>query len=327
MPRPLVSTLLTASLLTLTSASAVNFNIGYQKGGLPALLKARGILDAAKAQGITFTWSLFTAGPPLLEATSAGAVDFGGVGDAPGVFALAGGADLKYVAVTQSHSDKGEAILVPPGSSIKTVADLKGKRIGVARGSSAHYFLYNALKAAGLKLSDVQVVPLLPPDARPAFEGGNIDAWAIWDPYLTVALQGTQARVLRDHTGLPLSNGYYLTNSRVLKDPEKKRALQYLLNALYDTAGWANHNEAAVVDQLSADLGIPKSVLSVTVKKSLPFNIRSFTALDNRPLQQLGNAFADIGVLPSAPKLGTNTYASLPKFQGLDALKVSGGNK
>ncbi len=313
-PRTSLHALALSALALLGGAGAVTFNIGYQKGGLPNLLRARGTLDAAKAQGITFTWTLFTAGPPLLEAANAGAVDFGSVGDAPGVFALAGGADLKYVAVSEGRSDTSEAIVVSGTSTLRSVRDLRGKRIGVARGSSAHYFLYNALKAAGLSFKDVTVVPLLPPDARPAFESGSIDAWAVWDPYLTVALQGTNARVLRDHRGLPRSSSYYLASSRALQDPEKKRALAVLLAALQDTASWANKNQKAVIQQFSSELGIPQDVLAVTVPKSLPFNIRPFRASDTRALQGLADAFLEVGVLPRAPKFGAGQYVTLPDF-------------
>ena len=310
-----VSALNSAALLA-SSAQAVTFTIGYQKGGLPALLKARGTLDQARAQGIDFQWALFTAGPPLLEAANAGAVDFGAVGDAPGVFALAGGADLKYVATSEGRNPTTEAIIVPGTSAIRTLKDLKGKRVGVARGSSAHYFLSRALASAGLTLKDVTLVPLLPPDARPAFETGSIDAWAIWDPFLTTALQGSTARVLQDHSGLYLGKSFYLAPTRVVNDAAKKKALQYLLDALAETAAWANTHQAAVIDELHADLGLPLSVLNVTVPKGLPYNIRPFRAGDTQGLQGLADAFYAEGVLPKAVKLSTATYVSLPTFIG-----------
>ncbi|SMB80530.1 aliphatic sulfonate ABC transporter substrate-binding protein [Deinococcus hopiensis] len=315
MTKTLRPALLLTTLALATSAHAVTFTIGYQKGGIPNILKARGTLDAYAKQGINFKWVLFTAGLPLLEAANAGAVDFGGVGNAPGVFALAGGADLKYVAVTENRSDAGEAIIIPKGSALKTVADLKGKRIGVFRGSSAHFFLYNALKQAGLGFKDVTIVPLAPPDARPAFESGTIDAWTIWDPYLTTALQGTGARVLRDHKGLGQGDSYYLSPSAVLKDPEKKKALQILLAELERTSTWANANKNAVITQFSDELGIPKSVLEVTVPKSVPFNIRPFRASDLKPLTALANAFTEVGVLPGKVSLSAQSYVALPAFK------------
>ena len=306
-----------AALLALTLASAaqaVTFTIGYQKGGIPNILKARGTLDKYAAQGIDFKWALFTAGPPLLEAANAGAVDFGGVGNAPGVFALVGGADLKFVGVSTTSSDSTEAVIVPKNSSIRAIQDLRGKRVAVARGSSAHFFLYNVLKKAGLSFKDVTLVPLLPPDARPAFESGSIDAWSIWDPYLTTALQGS-GRVLQDHTGLLRGDSYYLAPSGVLQNTEKKKALQVLLAELQNTAEWANKNQAAVISQFSDELGIEKSVLEVTVPKAVPFNIRPFRAADTRPLQALADAFVGEGVLPRAFKLSAQNYATLPNFK------------
>ncbi|UBV44932.1 aliphatic sulfonate ABC transporter substrate-binding protein (plasmid) [Deinococcus taeanensis] len=312
MKRTLILTTLTLSALN--AANAVTFTIGYQKGGIPNILKARGTLDRYAAQGITFRWVLFTAGPPLLEAANAGAVDFGSVGNAPGVFALAGGADLKYVGVSVNTADTTEAVIVPNTSTIQKVGDLKGKRIGVARGSSAHAFLFSVLQSAGLSFKDVTLVPLLPPDARPAFENGSIDAWVIWDPFLTTALQGTGARVLRDHTGLGRGDGYHLVPSAVLKDAEKKRALQILLAELESTANWANVNRATVISQLSDELGIPKSVLAITIPKSR-FNIRPFRASDTRALQSLSVAFREAGVLPRNVVFGPQTYVTLPAFR------------
>ncbi|WP_019012378.1 aliphatic sulfonate ABC transporter substrate-binding protein [Deinococcus aquatilis] len=309
---------LSASLLALTlssAAQAVTFTIGYQKGGIPNILKARGTLDRYAAQGIDFKWVLFTAGPPLLEAANAGAVDFGSVGNAPGAFALAGGADLKYVGVSVNRSDTTEAVLVPKGSALQQVSDLKGKRIGVARGSSAHAFLYTVLKSAGLTFKDVTVVPLLPPDARPAFESGSIDAWAVWDPFLTTAVQATGARILRDHKGLGRGDSYHLVPSAVLINPEKKRALQVLLAELENAALWANKNQGTVISQFSDELGIPKSVLEVTVPKSVPFNIRPFRAADLKPLQSLSTAFREAGVLPKDVAFGPQYYVTLPAFR------------
>jgi sulfonate transport system substrate-binding protein len=298
--------------------TGVTFNIGYQKGGLPAFLKGNETLEKYKRQGINFSWTLFTSGPPLLEAMNAGAVDFGSVGDAPGVFAVAGGADLRFVAVSENKNpaaDTSEALIVPVNSPARSVADLKGKKIALARGSSAHYFTYNALKEAGLNITkDVQVVALQPPDARPALESGAVDAWAIWEPYLSITLAGGKVRVLRDHKGLGRGNGYHLTSGAVLKSPGKLRALQTLLRELDATSAWANRNLPKVVDVLNAELGIPKEILNQTVPKGVPYNIREFRAGDLKPLQKLADAFFEVNVLPKALTLTREHYAALPAF-------------
>jgi sulfonate transport system substrate-binding protein len=299
-------------------SATVTFNIGYQKGGLPAFLKGNDTLEKYRKQGVIFTWTLFTSGPPLLEALNAGAVDFGSVGDAPGVFALSGGASLKYVAVSESKNpaaDSSEAVIVPVTSSIRTVADLKGKRIALARGSSAHYFTYNALREAGLNITkDVDVVALQPPDARPALESGAVDAWAIWEPYLSIAMAGGKVRVLRDHKGLGRGNGYHLSNANVIRDPAKLRALQILLRELDQTSRWANTNVPKVIDVLNAELGIPKEILAVTVPKGVPYNIREFRAGDLQPLQRLADAFFEVKILPRQLTLQKNHYVALPVF-------------
>lgn len=87
-----------------------------------------------------------------------------------------------------------EAILVPKGSSIQSVKELKGKKVALNKGSNVHYLLVRALEDAGLKYSDIQPVYLPPADARAAFERGSVDAWVIWDPYQAAAEKQLQAR-------------------------------------------------------------------------------------------------------------------------------------
>lgn len=181
----------------------VTFTIGYQKGSLTALLKARGTLERAKAQGITYNWVLFTSGPPLLEALNAGAVDFGSVGDTPGVFALAGGADLKFVAVSESKNEAAntsEALIVKADSPIKTVADLKGKKIGVtAPGSSTNVMVNFVLAKAGLKPSDVSIIGVgAASGAVAAMRSGQIDAISNLDPVITLLQRSGDLRIVTD---------------------------------------------------------------------------------------------------------------------------------
>ncbi|KDZ81093.1 putative aliphatic sulfonates-binding protein [Escherichia coli 3-105-05_S1_C2] len=93
---------------------------------------------------------------------------------------------------------KAEVILVAENSPIKTVADLKGHKVAFQKGSSSHNLLLRALRQAGLKFTDIQPTYLTPADARAAFQQGNVDAWAIWDPYYSAALLQGGVRVLKD---------------------------------------------------------------------------------------------------------------------------------
>ena len=121
--------------------------IGYQKYGKLVLLKGKGSLEEKlKAVGYKVAWTEFPSGPPLLEALNVGAIDFGNTGEAPPIFAQAAGAPLQYVAY-EPPAPKGEAILVPKDSPLKSVADLKGKKIALNKGSNVHYLLVKAFRA------------------------------------------------------------------------------------------------------------------------------------------------------------------------------------
>ncbi|WP_437942845.1 aliphatic sulfonate ABC transporter substrate-binding protein [Sorangium sp. So ce341] len=164
--------------------------------------------QALEAKNARAEWIEFPAGPPLLEAMRAGAVDVGHVGETPPVFAQAGGVPFVYVA-TDPPAPKAEAIVVPKDSPITSVAGLKGKRVAVNRGSNVHYLLVRAVESAGLTLDDLQVSFLAPADARSAFESGKVDAWVIWDPFLAAAeLAG--ARVLQSGEGLVDNHLFYV---------------------------------------------------------------------------------------------------------------------
>ena len=162
------------------------------------------------ARQIEIKWVEFTSGPPLLEAMSVGSVDFGAVGDSPPVFAQAAGANIVYVA--GSPITNGQGILVPPTSPIRTIADLKGKRVGFTKGSSAHNIVIATLEKAGLTYADITPVYLSPPDAGPAFANGSIDAWAIWDPYFAIGETKQNGRILVNAREVAKTNSFYIAN-------------------------------------------------------------------------------------------------------------------
>ena len=187
-------------IAAMSAASAQNadnvLRIGYQKYGTLVLLKARGSLEKRLAPlHIEVKWTEFPAGPQLLEGLNVGAIDFGTVGEAPPIFAQAAGADLIYVG-NEPAASAAEAILVPKDSPIKTVAELKGKKVALNKGSNVHFLLVKLLEKAGVQYRDIDAVFLTPADARAAFERGSVDAWAIWEPFLAAAQMQTGARIL-----------------------------------------------------------------------------------------------------------------------------------
>jgi len=259
-----------ATLLGTTTAWAQNkaprvLRIGHQKGWL-SILKGRGTLEKRLAPlGVSVTWTEFNAGPVQLEALNVGSIDFGDVGEAPPIFAQAAGAPLVYAGATVPRP-RLEAIIVPKDSPIKTVADLKGKRVAYNKGSNVQYFLVKLLQKNGLQYSDVQSIFLPPADARAAFEKGAIDAWIIWDPFLAAAQKTLDARLLADASGVVNNRGYYFTsrefathNTDVLKIAIEE------INAI-DT--WARKNQKAAAAELSAVLGLNKEITELYLSRA-----------------------------------------------------------
>lgn len=234
------------------------FRIGHQKGWL-SILKGRGTLEKRLAPlGVKVSWTEFTAGPVQLEALNVGSIDFGDVGEAPPIFAQAAGAPLVYAGTTVPRPHN-EAVLLPKGSPVKTVTELKGKKVALNKGSNVHYFLVKLLEKHGLKYSDVQVVFLPPADARAAFERGAVDAWVIWDPFLSAAIKTLEARVLADAQGVANNRSYYFTS----RDFAAKNTdvLKIALEEVAAIDAWAAKNKADAAAELSKVLGLERSIV------------------------------------------------------------------
>jgi sulfonate transport system substrate-binding protein len=228
--------------------SVVKF--GYQKASI--LLKSKGWLDKRlQSEGVSVKWIDFPAGPQLLEAMNVGSVDFGATGESPPIFAQAAGASLTYIAGI-APNPAGEAILVPQNSAIKTVADLKGKKIAFQKGSSAHYFLVQILEKAGLQYSDIQPVNLPPPDARAAFVKGSVDAWSIWDPFYADAERNANARVLVDGKEVNKQGGYYLASRQFAND--NQHIVKVILEEIQKLEDWSSKNRDTVAETLAPAL-------------------------------------------------------------------------
>jgi sulfonate transport system substrate-binding protein len=271
--------------------------IGFQKYGKLVLLKGRGTLEEKlKPLGYAVSWTEFPSGPPLLEALNVGAIDFGVAGEAPPIFAQAAGAPLVYLA-NDPPAPRGEAILVPKESPLKSVADLRGKKVVLNKGSNVHYLLVRALEQAGLKYSDIQPVFLAPADALAAFTHGAVDAWVIWDPYEAAAEASTGARILADGTGLVTNYQFYFSSKKFLA--ENAPAADVVLEALNETDEWAKSNIHAVAEQLSPSIGLPASVLEVSLEResygTVPINNEVIASQ-----QRVADTFFALGLIPKA---------------------------
>ena len=165
------------------------------------IAKEKGWLeDDLKKDGVAVKWSSFTSGPPINESFAAGQVDIGFLGDTPPIVAKSAGQD-NIIFSTAAIGPTAIAVTVQKDSAIKTPADLKGKKVGVTKGSYAHHLLVLVLKNAGLKADDIKLIHLTPPDLVTAFVKGEIDAAATWDPFL-LQLEDAGGKVLIDGKGI-----------------------------------------------------------------------------------------------------------------------------
>lgn len=237
---------------------AREFRVGWQKGSNLAILKARGNLDKRLvAAGVKVTWIEFSAGPQMLEGLNVGSIDFACVGETPPVFAQAAGAALVYVA-SEPPAPDAEKILVPKSSPIKSVADLKGKRVVLNKGSNVHYLLLRALEQAGLSYSDVKVLYLPPPDARVAFESGDVDAWVIWDPFAQAAIGQIGARELLGGRGVAENYNFYLSTTDYVRNyPE---VLKWALEEIKVTGDWVQSHFDEAAEILAPQIGLSREI-------------------------------------------------------------------
>ncbi|WP_431266610.1 aliphatic sulfonate ABC transporter substrate-binding protein [Roseateles chitinivorans] len=274
--------------------------VGFQKGGLLPLVKVRGLLEQRLTPlGWQVVWLEFPAGPQLLEAFNVDAVDIGVTGAPPPIFAQAARTDFVYIAAEpgQPHS---EAILVKPDSPLRGVADLKGRRVGLQKGSSSHYLLLASLAKAGLQLRDVQPIFLSPADARAAFERGAIDAWVVWDPYLTFAQAATQARVLADFSALaPETPPWSFYEARRAFATEHGALLrEQVIPLLAEAGAWANEHREESAKLVAPLFGVPEAQL-LQLQKRLRYGARPLTAAIAADQQKIADAFFAQKIIPA----------------------------
>jgi len=273
--------------------------IGYQKSSVNLMVaRERRLLDAT-LPGVGVKWVEFPAGPQILEALAVGSLDFGFTGDTPPVFAQAAGKDIWYVGL-EPPKPASSAILVPRDSPIRSLSDLKGRRIGLQKGSSSHYLVLRALEKGGLQWSDITALYLAPSDARAAFEKGALDAWSIWDPYYAAAEIDGRARVLTTGKGLTSNNSFYLGSRELTRRPAIVKGLFAALTQA-DALGRANLPQTAKF--LSEATGVPLAGTIRFLDRRSSGPITVLKPSDIADQQRLADAFSRAGLIPKPLKV------------------------
>lgn len=266
--------------------------VGTYKGGDSYYFSEAGVAD------IPYKTSLaeFAAGNLIVEAMSSGSLDFGGMSEIPPIFAAAGGAPLKVIAVLRGDVNN-QVVLVPKNSAISDPAQFKGKRIGYARSTTSHYFLLQLLKENGLTFKDIEPVALPPQDALAAFKGGQLDAWVIYG--LVVEFAKSQgARVLRTAKGY-LSGNYVLSAStHAIADPLKHQAIGDYLQRIAKVYDWINRNPQQWANRSGQIAGVPPQFfLNQVQNRSEPYKLIAVDEAAIKSQQKVADVFADAGLL------------------------------
>jgi sulfonate transport system substrate-binding protein len=277
------------------AASQGSLRIGYQKASVTLVLaRARGSFEAKlNPLGYDVDWAEFTSGPPLLEALNAGAVNFGFTGEPPMIFAQAAGTPIVYVAAT-NPSPRAIAILKPAGSKLAAVRDLAGKKVAVAKGSSAHYLLVSALAHAGVPYHAVTTIFLQPADARAAFSSGDVDAWSIWDPFYAGA-QAAGAQVLTDGTGLMPNRAFYSSTAEFSK--QHPAALNAAIDVINAQEAWEQGHIDETATDIAPGIGLPAATLKIWFARQ-KYGVDKLTPEIFAGQQKIADAFFKLGLIP-----------------------------
>lgn len=273
-------------------------NIGYQKAALKLIVAKKNQNFEQAFPGVKVEWKEFPAGPQTLEALNAGSIDFGYTGDTPVIFALSGNKPIQYLAY-EVNSKNAHSLLLAQGSTIQTLQDLKGKRIALMKGSSAHYFLAQILNKGNLTWQDIQPIWLTPADARAALDKKSIDAWAIWDPYSSAAQLKGQNRVLIDASELPPAYSFYLSSPKFLTAHPKQA--HKIIETLNQTDDWIQAHPNEAIKILAESTGLEEAVAKKVFENRL--NLVQAKLVDSNTIQEqqkIADLFTHLKLIPNA---------------------------
>lgn len=291
--------LMAGALLTGCSAEGDDdgpvLRVGVQKDGIRSVLTASGQLEDLPYE---IEWSEFAAGPPIIEAAAADQIDVAWVGAAPPIFGASSGADFKIVAAVSEQDRKQDSILVAADSGIESVADLKGKSVAVAKGTSGHGHLLMALEANGLSLDDVEPQYLAPADGQAAFQSGAVDAWAIWDPFVTQAVMENDAVDLTEDQ--PETDPYIqfeIASTQALEDDETREHVADFVERVTQAFAWAQDNPEEFGKGWAKESGLSEEVLVAVARKKLT-DVTAVGEEHVTMIQELADLFAEAGEIP-----------------------------
>jgi sulfonate transport system substrate-binding protein len=251
------------------AADVIVLRVGDQKGGNRSLLEISGF---ARDLPYKIEWSEFPAAAPILEALNAGALDVGYTGDLAFLSVYAAGAPIKAIGGTRSDA-RTQAILVRQDSSIRSAADLKGKRLAGTRGGWGQFLIDATLEKSGGRVEDATFAPLGPVDAKIALLAGSIDGWAVWEPYVSYAKLKDGARVVADGEGLTPTITFIVASDSAIAT--KRAAVIDLVQRLDKARLWSLDHLGEYAKSTAELTKLPEDVLlaAYTAQRTSPIAI------------------------------------------------------
>jgi sulfonate transport system substrate-binding protein len=292
--------------------SKVTLRIGDQAGtGAEALLTAAGLINKLPFK---VAWSDFPSGPPILQAIASGALDIGGVGDAPPVFAAASGDQIAVVGALRGNP-LAAAIVVPKGSPITSVAQLRGKKIAVAEGSSGDFHLLAELENASLTPKDATIDYLQPTVALPAFTSGHLDAWDIWSPYIEEVTIEDGARILVNGSSIGTTYSFEVASRAALADPAKAAAIKDYIKLINQAHAWANTHLSAWATVWAKATGLPQDVMLKAAGDDTETAVAITPAVIGTE-QKIADDFYSAGLIPAKVDFANFSYTGFNSVVG-----------
>jgi len=239
----------------------------------------------------------FAGGNLIVEALASGSLDVGSMSEIPPIFSIQSHRQPRLIAVLQGDVNN-QVILIPKDSSLESIGQLRGKRVGYVRSTTSHYFLIKALKEQGLTMNDITAVALTPQDGFTAFQSGQLDAWVIYGVFIQLAKFRSGARVLK--TALGYLSGNYLVAARpaALEDPLRKQAIQDYIQRQARTLEWINNNPEPWAAKSAQLLGVDKAVfLDMYNNRSQPSKVVEVSDQAIASQQEVADLFFNAGVL------------------------------
>lgn len=227
------------------------------------VLKHFGWLEQSLGKDTQVTWVLSQGSNRSLEYLNGGSIDFASTAGLAAVLSRANGSPIKTVYI--ASRPEWTALAVRKDSPIKSVADLKGRKVAATKGTDPYLFTLRSLEQAGLSKNDVELVHLQHPDGRVALERGDVDAWAGLDPHLAASQIQAGSRILYNNVEF---NSYGVISVTEKFAKQHPQSIALVLGAYEQARQWAQANPQALAELLAKESGLPLEVAKLQLQRT-----------------------------------------------------------